>query len=264
MDVLNPAFQVAALPNTNMGFASKASQEESLLLHLAMQGNNAMVQQYLQLLNLYSSQADATSVLSGAKVFPFPSLLNNSLKAPNNTKILENQTALALAGLQQGHVQSMCSATLSECQPSLPLPARERHLPNKRKRSSARPVGVDSVRLEGKLSSMLKDRVNKLVALLEKVERPRTWTPEETFCVVLTVVENETLVKQARYKELHQEFQDHMTNIFGQCTKKTRQAFWARHCRIREKLGAEEYEKLFWHGKEIPVDGMNCKRAKKN
>lgn len=95
------------------------------------------------------------------------------------------------------------------------------------------------------------DRIRSIITFLEKVERPRTWSPEETYSLVQVIIENTALIKQVRYKELHQVFVNKMQLHFGMETKKTRQAFWARHCRIREKLGVENYEGIFWEAKPL-------------
>jgi len=90
------------------------------------------------------------------------------------------------------------------------------------------------------------DKIRAIIAFLERVERPRTWSPEETYCLAQVIIENAALIKQVRYKELHQYFLEKLRLHFGLETKKTRQAFWARHCRIREKLGVEKYNSIFW------------------
>ena len=238
------------------------------LCSLALQGGNNFTSQYLQLLNMCVAQGVSGgaglmgSSLADAKVFPTCLSGSDKLKDSQYTKTLENQTALALAGLQNQLPLSRCSPPMSFGMTQYALPQTEKPLPERKRKFSSTNAEAEPCTLVGKLSDELRGRVTKLVALLEKVERPRTWTQEETFCVVLVVLQNESLVKQARYKELHLEFQEHVKNIFSQNTKKTRQAFWARHCRIREKLGADDYEELFWKGKEIPSPESPTKKLK--
>lgn len=114
------------------------------------------------------------------------------------------------------------------------------------------------------------DKIRAIISFLERVERPRTWSPEETYCLAQVIIENASLIKQVRYKELHQSFLAKLRIHFSLETKKTRQAFWARHCRIREKLGVEKYTSIFWGNKnledlkkELKVESVNVQKVKK-
>lgn len=270
MDVLSQNLLSGTVGGPALSYPGVKHSDESILPQLctlALQAGSSFPSQYVQLLStLYASQAVPPALslfdktLTEAKVFPTTVSAADKLKDPLNTKTLENQTALALAGLQNHLPQ--CGAPLSFGLTPYSLPQTDKPLPERKRKYSQASTESEASKLAGKVSEELTSRVTKLVALLEKVERPRTWTQEETFCVVLVVVQNESLVKQARYKELHLEFQEHVKSIFNQDTKKTRQAFWARHCRIREKLGAEEYEQLFWKGKDIPSQGSPTKKLK--
>eukprot|EP00510_Aplanochytrium_minuta_P003262 CAMPEP_0184027426 /NCGR_PEP_ID=MMETSP0954-20121128/14183_1 /TAXON_ID=627963 /ORGANISM="Aplanochytrium sp, Strain PBS07" /LENGTH=255 /DNA_ID=CAMNT_0026311967 /DNA_START=607 /DNA_END=1374 /DNA_ORIENTATION=- len=114
------------------------------------------------------------------------------------------------------------------------------------------------------------DKIRAIISFLERVERPRTWSPEETYCLAQVIIENASLIKQVRYKELHQSFLAKLRIHFNLETKKTRQAFWARHCRIREKLGVEKYTAIFWGKKnledlkkELKVESVAVSKVKK-
>lgn len=271
MDVLSQSLLSQQMGGNPLAFSNPKLGDESILpqlCSLALQAGNGFPAQYLQLLNMCASQGTSPAfslfdkTLAEAKVFPSDVSVSDKLKDPLHTKTLESQTVLALAGLQNQMPLTGGAAPLSYGLSHYTLPQTDKPLMARKRKFECTNDGLEPSMRVAKLSEELKTRVSKLVALLEKVERPRTWTQEETFCVVLVVVQNESLVKQARYKELHLEFQEHVKNIFNQDTKKTRQAFWARHCRIREKLGAEEYEQLFWQGKHIPSPDSPTKKLK--
>lgn len=129
-----------------------------------------------------------------------------------------------------------------------------KHVGEKRKMEEGLPSSLKRARNHKDVNSIKdedSDKIRAIISFLERVERPRTWSPEETYCLAQVIIENKSLIKQVRFKELHQFFTTKLKMHFDLETKKTRQAFWARHCRIREKLKVPKYEAIFWGDKSL-------------